>query len=99
MNKAYNIHIFCVDRETVMKYMGVISRCIAGLQESVIDYINDDNFFCANEGLKEILILDELRSKINNSRDEIEKYGLFQESEEDDNGQEDEPEATDDELL
>lgn len=99
MNKAYNIHIFCVDRETVMRYMGSITRCIEDLKEEAQQDIEYDNFFCADKCMKELLILDELRGKIHTSMNEIEQYGLFPEKDGEDNGQEDEPEATDDELL
>lgn len=95
MNKAYNIHIFCVDRETVMRYMGSITRCIEDLKEQTQQYVEDDNFFIANKCMKELLILDELRGKIQVSMNEIEQYGLFPDKDGDDDG-ENEPEATDD---
>lgn len=98
MNKAYNIHIFCVDRETVTKYMGSITRCIEDLKEETQQYIEDDNFFCANKCMKELITLDELRGKIHTSMNEIEQYGLFLEKDGEDNG-ENESEATDNELL
>ena len=94
MSKAYNIHIFCVDKDTVMKYMGSITRCIEDLKESAQQYIEDDNFFCANKCMKELLTLDELRSKIHISMNEIEQYGFFTEKDGDDDG-ENESEASD----
>lgn len=93
MNKAYNIHIFCVDRETVIKYTGALSRCIEDMKEEIQEYIEDDNFFLANERMRELLVLDELRAKIHTSREEIEKYGLFDEDGDDDG--ENESEASD----
>lgn len=92
MSKAYNLHIYCVNSDVVIKYLGVLQRALEDQKDKAIESIQDGLYGYAELCLNNIKVLDSLHEKLLESYKEIKALGL----EVEDNGQENESEATDD---
>lgn len=92
MNKAYNLHVYCKNSDVVTKYLDALESALIEQKDKAIECINDGLYCSAELYLNKIKILDTLHEQLLSSYREIKALGL----EVEDNGQENEPEATDD---
>lgn len=95
MNKAYNLHVYCKNSDVVIKYLDVLDIAISEQKDKAIECIEDNLYGSAESYLENVKVLEALHEKLQESYNEIKALGL----EVEDNGQEDEPEATNNELL
>ena len=90
MNKAYNLHVYCKDSNTVKKYLDSLQSAIIEKKDNAIESLNDGLYCSAELYINHIKVLEALHEKLLESYEEIKALGL----EVEDNG-ENESEASD----